>query len=133
MHAGQLQTGKTCSINMKKQPVWPVIVQQDEVHDVVYIATYEDWINDNTLCRFPYGEHDVLVDSQGAVFRLEYNSANKTVNLIPDTQPMSMEDFSSLLRKHLCTMNECCISKVSVTSYTDGFEMIRQSLEDNQF
>ena len=116
---------------MKAQPTWPIIIKHDEIHDVAYIATYDDWLRDKSLSCFPYDEHDLMIDSEGSVFRLEYDTNNKLVSFIPANERLPMEEFTSILRKHLCTMNECCISKISVASYADGFEMIRQSLADN--
>ena len=117
---------------MKTQAVWPCIIKHDEVHDVAYIATYNDWLEDKSLSQFPYGEHDLLIDHKGSAFQLEYNRQNRMVSFIPSTESLSLEAFSSILRKHLCTTNECCISKVSATSFAEGFEMIRQSLADDK-
>ncbi|HEY9050643.1 MAG TPA: DUF4144 family protein [Gammaproteobacteria bacterium] len=117
---------------MKTQPVWPCIIKHDEVYDVAYIATYDDWLKEKSLSQFPYGEHDLMIDHGGSVFKLEYNKHNKSVSFIPTIEFLSLEEFSSILRKHLCTTNECCISKVSATSYAEGFEMIRQSLADDK-
>lgn len=123
------KSGRLVQLDMKMQPVWPAIIKHDEVNDVAYLANYDDWITDNSLCKFPYSEHDLLIDSRGSVFRLVYDSVSKTVSFIPETTSISLEDFSILLRKHLCTLNECCISKLSVSSFEEGLEIVRQSLD----
>ena len=107
-----------------KQPHWPAIIKHDEDHELVLIFSEQDWLENDELNRFPFSDNDYLVDSQGQLFKLNYYPASRRVHLEFQPAGISLDDFSQLVRKHLCTLNECCISKVTVTSYQQGLELI---------
>ena len=109
------------------QPTWPIVIKINEDHELVYVSSEADWQQDENLSGYPYADEDLVIDSTGRLYSPSYNSQVKIVSLKDLGERILIDDFNRLLRKHLCTTNECCISKIMVANFEQGFDLIRTS------
>lgn len=108
-------------------PAWPIIIKHEGDDELSYVASLTDWQADDALCAYPYQDTDFLIDSQGYVFELDYDSSTKTVSLNPTHMAISLHRFSELVQLHLALLAQCCVSKVIFTHYKQGFDLIASS------
>ena len=109
---------------MTLTPSWPALIKHHDEHELIYVASEQAWLQDAQLNRFPYANEDQLIDSQGQLFRPVYQRQSQQVELQPLLCSLPLQDFNLLLRKHMCTQNTCCISKLTVSSFAQGFALI---------
>ena len=111
------------------KPCWPAVIKYHDDHELTYLDSEESWNINDELLTASYSDEDYLLDSAGKIFMLIYNHQSTTINLYDTNRILPIEDFSKLIQKHLCTTNECCISKVQVSTYIDGMNLVKSTCE----
>ena len=105
------------------------MIRHHDYHELIMVNDEHAWLDDTQLSRFPYDAEDRLIDSRGRLFMPVYEQATGEVNIKSLDAEIGLTEFSRLLRKHLCVQNDCCISKLTVSSYQQGFEIVAAESE----
>jgi hypothetical protein len=111
-------------ISRQDEPQWPAIIMHHEQHELILVSSERAWLDEPQLSRFPYAVDDRLIDSRGQLFAPVYDRVSGHVEIKTLDTQIGLAEFNLLLRKHLCVQNACCISKLSLSSYQQGFDLI---------
>ena len=90
---------------------WPSIIKYTGEDELGFVGSQEEWSADADLHAFAYEPEDILIDSDGAVFRFDYE--NDHVHLQPKLQAMDLGEVVELIRKHASQLGSCCIAKIA--------------------
>jgi len=108
-------------------PVWPVVIKHDGDDELTYVASHSDWEADPALSAHLYQDTDIMIDADGQVFELYFDSTENRVNINYTQMAISLSRFSELIQMHLARLEQCCISKVTFKNYQQGFDLVASS------
>ena len=103
---------------------WPCILKLQDEDELFYIESQQDFeqaLKDHYLSE---SESNFLINTTGqmtAVSAPDFPLNNAQLRLV---------DFNQLLRNHLSALNQCCVLKIQITSFDQGFKMIRDTQND---
>ncbi len=109
--------------------VWPAIIKHEGDDELSYVASSQQWLDSPDLNACPYQDADCLIDAQGYIFELFYSRSHNTVTISPAHKQISLARFSELVQTHLAVLAQCCLSKVTFSSYQQGFDLLASTLE----
>lgn len=103
--------------------IWPALLRLEGVDELIYVEDEAQWaLEKNTLSHQTGG--DFLVDTKGAVYTPQAGVP------VPDGTMMPLEQFDELVRAHLVATQQCCVYKVRLASYMEGFRLVRDTLDE---
>lgn len=109
--------------------LWPAIIHYEGDDELLYVSNENEWINDDELVGYIYNDIDRLIDSLGNSFSLPYNKEKKVTEFKQYDSNISLYDFNKLILKHLSVLNQCCISKITISSYQEGILLVGKTIE----
>ena len=56
---------------------WPAIIHYEGDDELSYVENEHDWLNNEVFHRGLYNQGDQLVDSEGQVYSIDYNTATE--------------------------------------------------------
>lgn len=92
---------------------WPAILKLHADDELIYIADAEQFTNDGALCQMHVQAKDMLIDSLGAVYRIQNR---QELELYATAASLSLNEVEDLLRRHLANHGTCCVSKFHASS-----------------
>jgi len=108
---------------------WPSLIHYRGEDELSYISDDEEWSIDPDLHFHSYDEGDTLIDSHGKVYSLPYDNKEKKVVIKLTDRILSIEEFGELIIKHLASLNQCCVSKISISSFEKGMLIVEKTNE----
>jgi hypothetical protein len=116
---------------LNPMPEWPAIINHAGDNELTYIESQAAWLADATVSAHPCDDEDILIDSLGYIFNMQYDAEHRQVNLQPGDRRMPLERFSEIVQMHLAVLEQCCISKLTFADYSHGIKLVASS-EDQQ-
>ncbi len=114
---------------------WPAIISYEGDDELTFISDEREWEIDPDLNFHPYSEGDVVIDNIGSICKLSYSKKNKKVEIEATGKSTAVKEFEELIKKHMAYLNQCCVSKLNISTIqdNDGEEMssIMKLLHDN--
>ena len=104
--------------------IWPAIIKYIGDDELTFIENEHAWLIDPDLHYYPYTQGDKLVDSNGDVYDLPYDNNDKMVEIIKTNKTKTMAEFEALIKNHIVSLNQCCSSKIKLSSFMDGILLI---------
>lgn len=92
---------------------WPAIMKLHADDELIYIADTGQFTNDDALRQMYIQANDMLIDSIGAVYRLQNTPQ---LELFETGASLSLHEVEDLLRLHLANHGTCCVSKFHANS-----------------
>lgn len=108
---------------------WPAIIKYSGEDELLFIKDESTWLADDDLSAYAYDESDVLVDSNSAIYSLDYDVKIERTHIKAQQTAVSLDQFEVWVKNHLVLLNQCCSSKLSLLSITDGFVLLEQLVE----
>lgn len=106
-------------------PRWPAVLIQAGVDELLYLPTDSHWFGNPRLAGFPFQHDDVLLDSTGALYDVSSAADRSSPHSFKRrSSPLPLAAFSHLLRRHLSVQGHCCISKLELRDYDEGFTLL---------
>ncbi len=96
---------------------WPAIIKLYADDELIYIANTEQFTNDDALRQMHVQANDMLIDSQGAVYRIQNRPK---LELYATGASLSLHEVEDLLRRHLAKHGTCCVSKFHASSIDEA-------------
>jgi hypothetical protein len=109
-------------------PNWPAIIRYRGEGELAFVENFQQWQHDPDLSEFVYQDGDVLIDSQGYFYLPQYDENTGSVELLASGERLPLQEFCGLVQMHLGALGQCCISKLDLASYEEGFRLIEQTL-----
>lgn len=109
---------------MHNLPRWPAIIKYEGENELAFVSDLHEWQADRDLSSYSYHDGDMLIDSEGRCYHLLYDRKSASAVFMATGTSLSLEEFSVLVQKHLGAANQCCISKIALSSYREGFVLI---------
>jgi len=122
---------------MHKQITWPAILHIEN-DDLLYYLASAEALNDELENHFlKHADACTLLDFTGQQFSLSLaelkqtkkTQSSSTYNLTAITK-LGLEEFNQMVRNHLSARQQCCVLKVSINSFAQGFQLIRDTAEE---
>jgi len=111
-------------------PVWPALLKYCDEDELTYVSRQADWEGEAGLASEHYQTGDILIDRNGTIYRLQ-SQPKPQFATIEKSGKMSLAVFSALIKKHLVALDECCVSKLSFSSYEEGFRLLKDLSREN--
>ena len=92
---------------------WPAVIKLHSDDELIFIADTEQFTNDDALRQMRVQANDMLIDSQGTVYRLQNRPE---LELYTTGINLSLNQVEDLLRLHLANHGTCCVSKFHANS-----------------
>lgn len=108
---------------------WPAIIKFKGEDELLYILDENEWAIDPDLHCHPYDDGDTLIDSDGRMYSIPYNSKESRVEIQASEEIISIQDFESLILNHLVVLNQCCVSKMSILTFKQGMLLVEKTGE----
>jgi len=109
---------------MHDLPRWPAIIKYRGENELAFVGDLRQWQTDRDLSSYCYHDGDMLIDSEGQCYHLLYDRKSASAAFVVSAKSISLEEFSVLVQKHLGAANQCCISKIALSSFREGFALI---------
>lgn len=111
---------------------WPaiLILQND---DLLYYLTSEKHLNDELRNHFlKPSDTCTLLELTGRVFDLQLNEANspQLTSILNSDKKLDLQNFNQMVRNHLSARQQCCVLKISINSFQQGFQLVQNTQED---
>jgi hypothetical protein len=103
---------------------WPAIITHEGQDEVSYVGNAASW---QELAQDPHlfgAGNDTLIDSNGDCFELVYDSTDKSLHILATHRQIDLRELAAIVKGHLTTRNQCCISKLQVQSVEEGMQLI---------
>lgn len=97
---------------------WPAIIKLHADDELIFIADATRFASDATLQLTHVQAQDMLIDSSGAVYSI---SNSQALELFRTGLSLSLHDVEVLLRLHLSSNGNCCVSKFHAHSIQEAF------------
>lgn len=97
---------------------WPAIIKLHADDELIFISDAVQFASDDVLQLTHIQLQDMLIDSSGAVYSISHVQAH---NLVRTGLSLSLYDIEVLLRLHLSSNGNCCVSKFHAHSIQDAF------------
>ncbi len=108
---------------------WPAVIKYLGDDELLFIKDESTWLADDDLNAYPYDVNDMLVDSNGAVYCFDYHVKTRQMHVKAQLKVVSIDQFEGWVKNHLALLNQCCSSKLTLLSITDGFDLLEQLSE----
>lgn len=102
---------------------WPAIIQYTVQAELVYIRNQAEWDADRHLHGFRHGKADILIDSDGAVYRLT-DARNGSTMPESTGKTASLQQIIEMVRAHASQTGSCCVAKFSVASIREAIAAV---------
>ena len=102
---------------------WPAVIKFDD-DDVLEQASSQDELQ-TQLQENHFINHALVIDIHGNSFNASLNNLNE-VQLEPVTA-ISIDAFNQMVRNHLSACNQCCVLKITIESFSQGFALIKNT------
>jgi hypothetical protein len=97
---------------------WPAIIKLHADDELILIADAAQFSSRDSL-QLSYAQaQDILIDSSGAVYRI---NNGQTLELVHTDLLLSLHEIIVLLRLHLSSNGNCCVSKFHAHSIHEAF------------
>jgi hypothetical protein len=111
--------------------VWPAVLKYSGEDELLLIKDESTWLADDDLSAYVYDENDMLIDSNGALYALNYHVKTRQIHVNPQKKTVSIDQFEGWVKNHLALLNQCCSSKLTLSSITDGLVLLEQLAEQS--
>ncbi len=105
---------------------WPAIIHFAGETELTYLANHKAWTSDTDLHIHAYSATDRLIDCSGNIFSLPNKKGDEFIDITPTDKSLSLGKFTELVKNHLAHSNQCCISKLQLSSFLQGMTLIDQ-------
>ena len=114
---------------------WPAILQFDQDDELMYLASYQDWLAFICANQFTVQTKDRLIDSQGQVYaintQIQIDSSINTCiaelpQLIKRDQDISVLQLLVLVRQYGQFQGHCCSAKIIFTTIEQGIATVAE-------
>jgi hypothetical protein len=112
--------------------VWPVVIKYSGEDELLFVKDELTWLADTDLCAYVYDVSDVLVDANGALYALHYEVETRQTLIEAQQKIVSINQFEAWVKSYLALLNQCCSSKLTLTSIADGFALIEQLAQQSE-
>ena len=109
--------------------LWPVVINYKGDDELTFILNEYEWASDNDVNFHSHSNDDQLIDSNGVVFKLLYNDNKNTVEIKKTKLSLTINEFESLIKNHMASLNQCCISKIHLKSFENGMLLVEHTNE----
>lgn len=100
---------------------WPAILKLDG-EDILFYLSSDNALNEELTHHYLSGSDDnFILDINAQCYTLEKQSKNLQIPL---------QEFNQLVRNHLSARQQCCVLKVSIESFRQGFDLVLNTAED---
>lgn len=107
---------------------WPAVIHYQGDDELTFIKSEQAWQLDAELHGYAYSEDDILIDNAGHVAQLIYNKENSMVVIQATRNTKTISEFEALIKKHMSHLNQCCISKLKISSFHEGILLVESSI-----
>jgi len=122
---------------MQQQITWPAILHIENDELLYYLNSAEALGDELENHYLKTTNACTLIDITGQQFSLppiNLNPAKKDTlsganNLTPVTK-LALKEFNQMVRNHLSARQQCCVLKISINSFAQGFQLVRDTRED---
>lgn len=108
---------------------WPIILKLNNEDTMFYISCLHDYVEHLQNCYLTDPEHDLLIDLDGNTYSIS-EAAITTPELANFKTQMDLPKFNQLVRNHLSAQQQCCVLKIEITTFMQGFELVKNTAED---
>ena len=108
---------------------WPAIFKYIGYDELTFIETEHEWKHDPDLHFHPYTKGDQMLDSNGDLFDIPYDDKEKMVKIVKTNKAKTMSEFEILIKNHMVSLNQCCSSKIKLSSFKDGILLVEKMNE----
>jgi hypothetical protein len=108
---------------------WPVFIKYSGEDELLFIKDESTWLADDDLSAYAYDVNDMLVDSNGVLYCFNYHVKTRQTHVKAQLKVVSIDQFEGWVKNHLALLNQCCSSKLTLLSITDGFDLLEQLSE----
>lgn len=108
---------------------WPAVICYKGEDELTLVTDQSVWENDLDFHTYPYVEGDILIDTKGNVFHLRYHNKKKTVEIFTTNELITLDDFEILIKNHMVSLNQCCSSKIRISTFNDGISLVEKTME----
>lgn len=113
---------------MNKTVSWPAIIKMEGVDDLLYIESQQVWDSEASISQ-QYHRDDLLIDSEGHCFQLQIRASD--IDIVAMQQSLDLAQLDQWVRQHLVAMQQCCVYKVELDSFEQGFHMVKDTQESD--
>jgi|TARA_R110002050_G_scaffold135584_5_gene258450 hypothetical protein len=98
---------------------WPAVIKYEGESELRFVPSATEWGSDTDLYLAAYVEGDLLIDTTGAVYRLDIKNDNRCVPQFTGGY-VDKAAVTEMVKAHLAFMGQCCVAKFSIDSIADG-------------
>lgn len=114
---------------MSAAVVWPGVVKQADVAELIYIENQSSLAERAELHRLLFDGRDRLIDSAGQVFQLVI-STGKVISLEPVGPSIELEEMIAMVRAHAVCSESCCVAKFTASSFAEAVQTVGALQDD---
>ena len=114
---------------IKNMVTWQAIIKYIGDDELTFIETENEWIYDSDLHFHPYTKGDQMLDSNGDLYDISYDDKEKMVKIVKTNKAKTMSEFEILIKNHMVSLNQCCSSKIKLSSFKDGILLVKKMNE----
>ena len=108
---------------------WPAVIKYSGEDELLFIKDESTWLADDDLSAYVYDVNDMLIDSNGSLYCLNYHVKNRQTHVKALLKVVPIDQFEGWVKNHLALLNQCCSSKLTLLSITDGLALLEQLSE----
>jgi len=117
---------------MQNDVKWPVILIIENEDLLYFLSSAEDLKNELENHYLSHSDTCILLEQTGKQFNLSLPqkddlSSAYALNCI-DT--LDLDAFNQMVRNHLSARQQCCVLKIAISSYEQGFQLVLNTSED---
>jgi len=105
---------------------WPAVLKYSGEDELVFIADEAVWKGDSDLHFYGYSASDCLIDAEGNRYSLKQTQKQKEVECVTTGKRLSLQEFEALVKAHLVALDQCCVEKIQLTSFSQGLKFVQQ-------
>jgi len=109
---------------------WPAVLKYSGEDELVFIADETVWNGDSDLHFYGYSELDRLIDAEGNLYALQQVQKQKHVDILATASSLSLREFEFLVKAHLVALDQCCVEKIQLNSFSQGLDFVQQVQEN---
>jgi len=113
---------------MQNEIHWPAILIIDNDDFLYYLESEAALLSELQQHFLTTDDCCKLLDSSGQQHSL--NTASLTHLTIKPAGELKLNVFNQLVRNHLSACQQCCVLKITITSYQQGIELIKNTLDN---
>jgi len=117
---------------MRNNVKWPALLILENDDLLYYLSSAKALSNELESHFLKHADVCTLLDQTGQQFSLSLAKTDELSSpyTLHTSTNLDLAEFNQMLRKHLSARQQCCVLKITINSFEQGFQLVLNTCED---